>query len=202
MFKKKSDSGKNKFSLLSFFLHPAVKITGGIFSVLAAIFLGHSQLSRRKKRKATQSEARLASSLLSVKLQDVCHHLGSFQVWLKQQDEKTMDIKEIQHRYAGLKSLYSEWTLHERLEEVLGTVQYDPKIGINVSNGLHELRSLNIQIETILRDELIGSPEGMRLLAIVDEHLNRAIAFFNYINKDAANMPENKQVASLKNHPE
>lgn len=202
MFKKKSDSGKSKFSLLGFLLHPGVKIFGGIFSLLAAVLFGGFKISRRKKKNVSESEARLTSSLLLVKLQDIRNQLGEFQVWLKKQDPAQMDIKETEVRYAALKNLYGEWTSHERMEEILGTVQYDPKIGINVSNGLHELRSLNILIEGILRDEALGTPEGAGKLAIVDEHLVRAIGFFNYINKDLENIPENRQVDSLKDQPE
>ncbi|MDL2284270.1 hypothetical protein LJC19_03915 [Oxalobacter sp. OttesenSCG-928-P03] len=202
MFKKKSESGKNKLSLVGILLHPGVKIFGGIFSVLAAVLFGGLKLSRRKKKKASESDARMVSSLLLVKLQDVRSQLGAFRVWLKKQDAASADLKETQEQYAALKSLYSEWTSHERMEEILGTVQYDPKIGMSVSNGLHELRSLNILMETILRDELLGTPEGEKQMAVVDEHLERAIGFFNYINKDLENLPENKQVDTLKASPE
>ncbi len=202
MFKKKSDSGKSKTSLLGILLHPGVKIVGGLFSLLAAVLFGGFKLSRRKKKKATESEARLASSLLLVRLQDVRKLLGEFRVWLKNQDPAQMDIKETEIRYAGLKGLYSEWTSHERMEEILGTVQYDPKIGMSVSNGLHELRSLNILIEALLRDELLDKPEGAAKLAVVDQHLERAIEFFNYINTDAENIPESRQVDTLKDQAE
>lgn len=202
MFKKKSDSGKSKFSLLGLLLHPGVKIFGGIFSLLAAVLFGGFQISRRKKKKATQSEARLASSQLLARLQDVRNQLGEFQAWLKKQDTAQMDIKETEIRYASLKNLYTEWTSHERMEEILGTVQYDPKIGMNVSNGLHELRSLNILIEGILRDEQLGTPEGAEKLAMVDEHLVRAIACFNYSNKDLENTPETSPADSPEDKPE
>ncbi|WAW10041.1 hypothetical protein NB640_12625 [Oxalobacter vibrioformis] len=202
MFKKKSENGKSKFSLLGFLLHPGVKIFGGIFSLLVAVLFGGFKISRRRKKKATEFEAQLASSLLLVKLEDVRNQLGEFQVWLKKQDPAQMDVKETKVRYAALKNLYSEWTSHERMEEILGTVQYDPKIGMSVSNGLHELRSLNILMESILRDEQLGTPDGAGKLAIVDEHLVRALEFFNYINKDLENTPENRQIDTLKDQPE
>lgn len=198
MSKKKSDSDKSKFSLLGFLLHPGVKIVGGLFSLLAAVLFGGFRLSRRKKKKVTQSEARVAASLLLVKLQEVRNQLGEFKVWLTRQDPASMDVKEAELHYASLKGLYSEWTSHERMEEILGTVQYDPKIGMSVSNGLHELRSLNILIEALLRDELLDKPEGAAKVAMIDEHLERAIGFFNYINEDAENTPESRQVDSLK----
>ena len=184
MFKKRPDSGKAGFNLLKILLHPCAKILGGIFSILAAVFFGKFQLSRRKKKKATEAEVRAASSVLLTKLQDIRSQLKKFQVSLKKQEEQKQDIREIQQCYAGLKNLYNEWTSHERMEEVLGTVQYDPKIGINVSNGLHELRSLNILIETVLRDDLLGSAIGTKQMTTVDEHLNRAIAFFDYTGKN------------------
>lgn len=198
MFKKKSDSGKSKLSLLGLLLHPGVKIVGGLFSLLAAVLFGGFRLSRRKKKKTTEYGARLASSRLLVRLQDVHNQLDEFRIWLKTQDPVQMDVRETEIRYATLKGLYNEWTSHERMEEILDTVQYDPKIGMNVSNGLHELRSLNILIEAILRDELLDKPKGVAKLAVVGEHLERAIEFFNYINHDAENIPENRQVDSLK----
>jgi|GEM_PF-2400283 len=190
MFKKKPDSGKSRFSLAGLLFHPGVKIVGGVFSLLAAALFGGFQLSRRRKKKATRADARLASSHLLARLQEVRGQLADFSNWLKQQAPAQMDAKEIGHQYAGLKALYSEWTSHERMEEVLGTVQYDPKIGMNVSNGLHELRNLNILIEAILRDEELGKPEGEAKLAVVSSHLERAIESFSYTNKDLESVPE------------
>ncbi len=189
---KKSDGGKGGFSLLGILLHPGVKIFGGIFSLLAAALFGGVQLSRRKKRKATEAEARLVVLHLMGRLQEVRGQLTDFQTWLKKQDQANMDLKETQSRYAGLKSLYAEWTSHEKMEKILGTVQYDPKIGVNVSNGLHELRSLNILMEAVLRDEKLGTTEGARQFAVVNEHLERAIDAFGYVNKDIKNNPEGK----------
>ena len=202
MFKKKPDSGKSKLSLTGFLLRPGVKIVGGVFSLLVAALFGGFQLSRRKKKKATEAEARLASSHLLAQLQEVRGQLGDFSNWLKQQDPAQIDTKETGLRYASLKALYSEWTSHERMEEVLGTVQYDPKIGMNVSNGLHELRSLNILIEVILRDEELGKPEGAAKLAVVSEHLERAIKSFNYTNRDLESVPESSQSDSRKDATE
>lgn len=202
MSNKQSDSGKNKFSLLAILLHPGVKILGGVFSIIAALFFGKTQISKHKKKKASQSEARIAASLLLVKQQEIRNRLAAFQVWLKKQDTASIDTQEIQNYHTELKKLYSEWISHERMEEVLNTVQYDPKIGMSISNGLFELRSLNVLIEAILKNNLFDSAEGQRQLAIINEHLSRAIELFNYINKDVANLPENKQVDTLKDKPQ
>lgn len=202
MVKKKSDGSKSKFSLLGILLHPFVRIVGGIFSLLAAVLFGHSRLSRRKKRKNTVSEARAISSQLLVKVKDIGNQLGDFQAWIAKQGEEAINLKETQRYYVGLKTLYSEWTSHDRMEAILGTVAYDPKIGIAISNGLHELRSLNILMEAILRDELLGKPEGTVQMVVVNEHLDRVLAFFGQIHNDMENGQENNPVHSLKVDPE
>ncbi len=192
MFKKKSNGEKSRFNLLAFLLSPWVKIVGGIFSLLAAILFGGFHLSRRKKKKISESDAKLAFSQLISRLQDAKNHLMEYQLWLKTQSKDEMDIKEVQVRYAGLKNLYNQWVSHERMEEILGTVQYDPRIGMNISNGLHELRSLNILMETLIREEKLQTSEGATQLLTADEHLEKAIGFFNYINKyegELENMP-------------
>jgi len=183
MFKKKSNGEKRKFNILAFLLSPWVKIIGGIFSLLAAILFGGFHLSRRKKKKVSESEARLVFSQLITRLLNAKNYLSEYQVWLKEQNKEALDIKDVQVRYAGLKNLYNQWVSHERMEEILGTVQYDPRIGMNISNGLHELRSLNILMEALIRDDKLQTEEGVTQLSTVNEHLERAIGFFSYINK-------------------
>ena len=197
MFKKNSNGEKSKFNLFALLLNPWVKIVGGIFSLLAAILFGGFHLSRRKKKKISETEARLAFSQLIARLVNAKNYLSEYQMWLQDQNKEALDIKEVQVRYAGLKNLYNQWVSHERMEEILGTVQYDPRIGMNISNGLHELRSLNILIESLIRDEKLQTPEGKDQLLTIDEHLERAIGFFNYISKYAIDL-ENKPTDTSK----
>lgn len=178
-----SDNKKGKSSLLGILLSPGAKIIGAVFSLFAAILFGGFQLSRRKKKKATEAEARLAFSNLITQLHESKNYLSESHEWLKKQQAEAIDIKEVQMRYAGLKNLYNNWVAHERMEEILGTVQYDPRIGMNVSNGLHELRSLNIIMEALIRDEKLGTEEGANQLNTVCKHLADAIDFFSYIDK-------------------
>lgn len=184
MFRKKSNSNNKKFNLFAFLLHPAVSIVGGIFSLLAALVFGGFHLSRRKK-KATEADARMTASRLWSNLEEVRNRLETFRIWLKTQKGGIQDMKEAQIQYASLKRLYSEWTSHERMEEILGTVQYDPKIGMSVSNGLHELRSLNILMETVLREGKADQQES-REVSEMNGHVERAIGFFSYAGKDSA----------------
>ncbi|MCM1129407.1 MAG: hypothetical protein NC211_04205 [Alistipes senegalensis] len=197
MLKKRSGSNNKKFNLVAFLLHPAVSIIGGIFSLLAALLFGGFHFSRRKK-KATETEARLTASRLWSNLEEVRIRLEAFRTWLEEQKGPIKDMKEAQIQYAGLKKLYSEWTSHERMEEILGTVQYDPKIGMNVSNGLHELRSLNIHMESVLRDGTADEQES-RKIARMKEHVELAIGFFAYPGKDnIATQSGNKPLVSKK----
>ena len=180
VFKKKSTGRLGKLSPFSL----GITLFAGalsISSVFAAFLLGRTSLSRRRKE-MTESEARLASEALLAKLKDISGQLRGFEDWLKAQDQKITDIKELQHRYAGLKNLYAEWTSHRRIEEVLDTVRHDPKIGMTVSNGLHELRSLNIQLETILRDNLTDSADGFKHFDIVNQHLKQALELFDNLS--------------------
>ncbi|MCM1512051.1 MAG: hypothetical protein NC112_02910 [Oxalobacter formigenes] len=195
MLKKRSDSNNRKFNLAAFLLHPAVSIIGGIFSLLAALLFGRFHLSRRKK-KATETGARLTASRLWSNLEEMRNRLEAFRVWLEGEGDCIQDMKEAQIQYAGLKKLYSEWISHERMEEILGTVQYDPKIGMNVSNGLHELRSLNIHMESVLRGGAADEQEN-RKIAGMKEHVERAIGFFAYPGKDnITTQSGNKPLAS------
>lgn len=195
MFKKKSNSSNKKFNLFAFLLHPAVSIVGGIFSLLAALVFGGFHLSRRKK-KATEADARMTASRLWVNLEEMRSRLGAFQAWLETQKGGIQDMKEAQIQYASLKKLYSEWTSHERMEEILGTVQYDPKIGMSVSNGLHELRSLNILMETVLRDGTVNQQESGEMAGMKGQ-VERAIGFFSYPGKDSITVkPEEKSAVS------
>ncbi len=191
MFKKKSSEEKSKFNLFALLLSPWVKIIGGIFSVLAAVLFGGFHLSRKKKKKVSESEARLVFSQLVIRLVNAKNYLMEYQTWLNEQNKEALDIKEFQVRYAGLKDLYNQWVSHERMEEILGTVQYDPRIGMNISNGLHELRTLNILIETLIRDEKLQTSEGNKQLLSAEEHLVKAIDFFNYIDKYAEDVENN-----------
>lgn len=188
MSEEKSNGGNRKFNLFAFLLHPAVSIIGGLFSLLAALLFGGFRLSRRKK-KTTETDARITASRLGINLEEVRHHLEDFREWLKEQKEDMLDMKEAQIRYAGLTKLYSEWTSHERMEKILGTVQYDPRIGMNVSNGLHELRSLNMLMENVLRDDAADEAKSGKL-AEMDGHAERAIGFFSYTGKDTASSTE------------
>ena len=177
MVKKKSTRDWGRFSPFSII----ITIFAGLFSivsVVAAFIFGKTRFSKRKKE-MSEAEALVASRSLLVKLGDISVQLKDFQGWLKDKDQQATDIKELQHRYAGLKNLYSEWTSHRKMEEILATVTYDPKIGMTVSNGLYELRSLNITLETILRDDLLESDEGARQLETVHQHLSQAIELFD-----------------------
>ena len=192
MDKKASTGRRGKLSPFSLFL----TVFAGLFSigsVFAAFFLGKSRVSRRRKE-ITEAEALLATESLLLKLRDVSEQLKGFQAWLKEQDQQITDIKELQHRYAGLKNLYAEWTSHRRIEEVLETVRYDPKVGMTVSNGLHELRSLNIRLETILRDNLLEGAEGKKQFEVASQHLSQAIELFD--NLGSAETGSSEQVSS------
>lgn len=182
-FKKKQEEsemsdGKSKLSIPEILLHPGAKVAGFTFSLLVAAVFGGFHFSRRKKQ-MTKKEAHAVSLKLIDQLQAIRDQLKECLNWIETQKE-TLDFQEMQTRYTTLKKIYTEWISHNRMQEILETIQDDPKIGMSISNGLHELSRANLTIEKLLMDD----KTEIKQLQPLRKNLEKAIQFFTIQTDD------------------
>lgn len=164
-----SDLGKKSLDLL---LHPATKAAGVGISLLAAAIFGGVHLSKRRKQ-LTKVEAHEVSLKIIDQLQGIRNQLSECLGWINAQ-KGTFDYSGMQTKYATLKKIYTDWIAHDRMQEILNTIQDDPQIGMNISNGLHELSRANLEIEKLLMNEKADAAQ----LVPIRKNLEKAIRFF------------------------
>ncbi|MDR1311258.1 MAG: hypothetical protein LBK01_05205 [Burkholderiaceae bacterium] len=167
--------------LLSVLLRPGVRVVGGIFSLLVAFFFGTFSVVKRKRQKTVSSRSDVAASSILLKLQVIRQQLEDFRDWLEQHEKNPFEREDAAKQIELLRDTYYTWTSHEKMQEVLSTVQYNPHIGMNVSNGLHELRNIGLALERAMEEETLNKDGAANaaLLVTVRGHLAPAIVFFS-----------------------